>query len=400
MATVQTPSGLSVDSITGKQVPSLSTGQTPGSDPGLDAYLNANLTPYTNTIMQNYDAAKKATSTAGDSVNKSLTDTGNFNISYGQEQGKNQLTGAQESQRGFVANPGALNYLQDSSTKRIRDLTTQMNDALANNRTDVAAKLSDLALRENEAITNARTSFLTQYFQGKAEQRAESEFQTPEQKQVLALAAQYPNAGIVPGDTLDAAQKKVSGSAQYKLQQSGVQAGITASLASAGLANAQAALAGIQTKGAQLALQMMGGNPGQYSQDVTDLKSGKMTIAQLHDKYDSLKSPDGTSIGPYIVSGIISQFQAGGGNIQASTLKSSAQTSQNEALNSGNPFLMTGAFGTQAIGALGTALTGNGSAFSSFSAPSTLTSNPLKGTDGTVYGFPGYVSDGTKWVKK
>lgn len=366
-----------------------SSGGSVGKD--LGAFMKSTYDPYAQTIMQQYDATKSATSAGAQSVNKSITDTGNFNIGYQSEMDKAQGTQMLEGGRGFAVNPGAIKILSDTSTKRIRDLTTQMNDALANNNTALASRLADLSVAENTALTNARTTFLNQYFgvQNEAraqagEQRARASFQTPEQQSVMTLSTQYPDAGVQPTDSLAAATAKVQQSALFRnnvdkgradianaLAQAAaapIQAGAAATSAQATKiqATAQAALAGVQVQQRQKILNSLN-DPTAFTGDVNGLLSGTMTMDTLSNKYKDY--PEGT--GGLIIANILSQAQAKGFSPTQSELNYLGQKASTQGWAGGNLFTM-----------FGTALSGAGSA----AANKTL-SNPTTSTGTTPSGL-------------
>lgn len=346
MATFTTPSGATVDGTTGALLsgptntnsggglslsgtPSTSsTTPTPGTtgnqSASLGSFMSSNFDPYAQTIMGQFNSAQQANSASAASNTKSITDTGNYNLDYQSQQDKNAGTSMMEGGRGFVVNPGAIAVLQNQSTKRIRDLTTQMNDALANNQSSLAATNANLIAQENTALTNARTSFLNQYFQGQQEQRAEASFQTPEQQAVLQLAQTYAGAGITAQDTLQSAQAKVLANPQYKLALQATQSNIN-------LQGAQAGLASSQAQQQNIVNNFLKGDTTQFSSDVSSLMNKSATDATLHAKYDNF--PGGA--GPAIIANIESQAQKQGWNPQASSLNSTAAQNNASSLGSG-----------------------------------------------------------------
>lgn len=391
MAQFLTPSGATVDSVTGAMLsgptggqnqlsgsynagtnaggsttksltnPGTVSGQTPDTGSSISSTLDSQFAPIGNTIMQNYASAISAASGSAATNAKSITDTGAYNLGYENTQDKNLGTQMQEGGRGFVVNPGAIAVLQTQADKRVRDLTTQMNDALANNNSTLASHTADLIAQEQTAITNARTNFLSQYFQSQGEARAEASFQSPEQQSVMSLASTYPSAGVLPTDSLAAAQAKVANSAQYKQNLAKGAADIAASNASANASNASAGLSSAQAAQINTILKTLKDN-GSYDADVSGLTTGAATDATLHAKYDGY--PNG--MGALIISNIESQAQAKGWNPQQSSLNAAGQKSLTEAANSGNPFSILGAGGTSLLNTAGSKLFSNPTAANPF----------------------------------
>ena len=351
----------SLPPLQSSNAPSGATGAAPND---LQSYLSSNLDPYEQTIMGQYDASKSATSAAGDTAAKAISDTGNYNLGYQSDMDKAQGTSALESGRGFVVNPGQLSILQEQSTKRIRDLTTQMNDALANNNTAVASKLADLALQENTAITNARTTFLNQYFQGKQEQRAEQSFQTPQQTAITSLISQYPDAGLSPNDDLATAQAKIRNSPSYKLNISkgetdittaiqNAQSAATSASASATSANAARTLAIPQAQYQNIINGIAQGDPGSVGTMADQLIANQNdpTKGTTPEQLQSTLSQLPGGIGGFRYNQVIQAAQAKGYNQAGATLGNTAAETNTRSLSQGG-------FST-----FGTGLTNLGSAF-------------------------------------
>lgn len=169
------------------------------------------------TIMDRYSSARKLTTESAANTAKKIeseysTAKEDINIADTKD-----LTSTLEGQTGFAQMPVALNYMQMSHDKRIRDLTKQKNELLLSNDVEKAKTLSDLILKEETAISDARTKFLTNYFNIAKEKREAAGFQTPDQKAVQELQASAPDAGITSTDTYDEAIKKYKNSRTYKL---------------------------------------------------------------------------------------------------------------------------------------------------------------------------------------
>lgn len=380
---------------TGASTPSLTgtPGATGATAPGLDSFMSSQYDPYAQTIMGQYSQAQSATAAGAASQAQNITDQGNYNLGYQSEMDQAQGTQALESQRGFAVNPGAIKILQDSSTKRIKDLTQQMNDALANNQTSLASSLASLSLQENTALTNARTTYLNQYFQGQQEQRAEQSFQTPEQQAVMTLSTNNPGAGILPTDSLAQAQAKVTSSPTYQLGLKTSQAGISLAGAQAGQASAGAVLATTQAQQQSIINKFMSGDTTQFASDVAGLKNGSSSDATLHAKYDNF--PGGA--GAAIIASIEAQAQAQGWSPQQSMLNTQSQSANAQSLGSGG-YTALSAGGTNLLGSfLGQ---GFGSNPMSQTSPQSALSNLMNPSQGQTTSLNGvtYSWNGTSWV--
>lgn len=197
-------------------------------------YLDEFNTYNPQSIMDKYAEARKLTTDSADATTKRLESeysTATEDINIDDTKG---LTQNLEGQRGFAQMPVALNYMQISHDKRIRDLTKQKNELILSNESDKAKRLSDLILDEETAISNAKTNFLNNYFAIKGEERAIAAedreirgFETPEQKSqraladatkqsVLNLSSIAPDAGILDTDDYNTAISKYRNSDTYK----------------------------------------------------------------------------------------------------------------------------------------------------------------------------------------
>ena len=365
---------------------------TASAGDALNSSLNSsfNNSDTADTIMSAYNAQQAANTAGAATAGKQITDLGNQNIQYAQGQNQDTVNQATGNSKGGIINPGAFGVIQKQSNEQIRQLTVQMNDALANNQASLVTASANALAAETTAMSQARASFLSNYFSTQTEARAEASFQTPEQQQVLSLSGTYPDAGITTGMTLAQAQAAVQSNSQlYKLGLTSTKAGITAagasaqaSLGAAAASSASAGLSSAQTTQQKIINDFMAGNTAQFSGDVSGLISGSTTDATLHAKYDNFPGGAGTAI----IANIESQAQSKGWSPQSSLLKSNAQSEQNSALNSGNPFTLVGAGFTQAAGAVGSALTGSGS----------VLGNTLSGMKNPPAGATGTLSNGTK----
>lgn len=366
-------------------------------------------------ILDRYNQAQGATAANTKATGQYITGMYGGDINYEKLQTGVQKEGELESRRGFATNVAALTNLQKQGDQRVKQLTDQANNALMANNAAGAAALSDLAVKEQTAITEARTNFFNQYFSTQSEARAEAAFQTPEQKSVMDLSAQYPDANINPTDSLADAESKIKGSPLYsanlgkvnqdietaKAQASEAtaralaapieaRAALTSAGAAATSAQAQAGLAGAQAQYQRTLTGILSTatDPNAQAQDVQSLVSEQATPQQIQDKYGQI--PGGASI----AQNILSKAQAQGYNLNAGTLTGIAQKSKVEAQNSGNLFSMFGSWLQDAVGGTTNALN---SSVNSVSGKSLL-GGPTPGASQIVAGQK-YVFNGTDWMK-
>jgi len=203
-----------------------SSGETP-VDTSEGSPLDGINTYNPQSIMDRYSSAKKLTIDSADATAKRLESeysTAKEDINIDDTK---SLTSTLESQSGFAQMPVALNYMQISHDKRIRDLTKQKNELLLTNDSDKAKSLSTLILNEETAISTARTNFLNNYFAINREKRDSSSFETPDQKSartlsdkskeaILALSQTAPDAGITSADDYNTAITKYKNSRTYQ----------------------------------------------------------------------------------------------------------------------------------------------------------------------------------------
>lgn len=364
---------------------SLSGGGDPTATTGTNIFNTAqdafNTSPQESTIMDTYNNSLKAAQGSAAATGTQIADQGNANISYQNEQSAAQGTAALEENRGFVVNPGQIKLLSDASTNAVRLLTQQRDDALAQNDSAAAAQYSALALQETTAMTNARTSFLNDYFNSQSEARSEATF--PLSQQLTQAQIQEAQAAA-SSSTAGAALAKAQASQTAALTPAQIEATLAQAGASSAGANASNATAA-QTNALTAFLKQ--GNVGSSDPNVQSLLNKTATPDQIQTKYPS------SLYGGYAAA-IISAAQAAGYNLNAGTLAGQSQASLTSALSSGNPFSLVGGLATEGMSAVGNLLNLNGN-----SSKSLTPSYPV-GTDGTAYGYPGYVSNGTAWVKK
>lgn len=284
----------------------------------LSNFLKAN--PESNQesgIIDRYNSATTGINSAANSTAASIGDYYNENLEDTQRQNTSDLASANEARQGFATNTAALNNIQQTGAKRIRDLTNSRDAALLQNNADQAKSLSDLITQEQTAITTARQNWVSNLL-------SLTTTQAPEKQAVLTFATQYPGAGILPTDTMAEASAKAKASPLYKANLSQIDAATAAANASAASSAATAA----NTRTLTGLIQ----NPDTDG-DVTALLTGKATPEQITAKYAGY--PGGA--GGTIAATIISKAQAQGYDLNTGTLSADAQKTQVGAQNSGNP---------------------------------------------------------------
>jgi hypothetical protein len=344
----------------------------PSSGDNLNTQLNSNFEnsdQYTG-ILDRYNQASSATAANTNQTGQYLQDMYGQNVNYQTGQNNAEQTSSNEGRVGFATNVAALTNLQAQGAQRVKQLTDQANQALMANNAAGAQSLSDLAVQEQTALTNARTNFLNNYFGSQQEARAQASFQTPEQQSVMTLSGQYPDANILPTDSLQDAEAKIKSSPTYsanlakvnqdiataqaaatasnsasqyslaqtaqvpeltKIQEQEAQAAQTSASASAEAAGGSAAADYANATQTKFLTGLYQGTGGSTSSDVTALLNNQMTPQQLQAKYANVPN------GGLIATQILNQAQSEGYNVNTGTLSGTAQQSQVEAMNSGNP---------------------------------------------------------------
>lgn len=410
------------DSTTGRslapapvdQTPAATTGRslsgTTGTASDLANSLDTGFTesPQYQSILDSYNSSRAATAVNTAATGQYIQNVTGGNTDYEKLQTGVLKQGELESRRGFATNVAALTNLQKQGDQRVKQLTDQANNALMANNAAGAAALSDLVVKEQTAMTDARTQFLNKYFSSQAEVRAQAEFQTPEQKQVLTLSSQYPDAGITIGDTLASAQQKISsGSAMYtaglaQSQQTALSTAATAAAtrqlagaqsglygAEAGQAGATAASQAAQAAQTRTLTGFMGtpGNIPQTDPDVQYLLNGG-TVEGLQARYAG--TPQAVKVPQ-----IIAAAQNYGYNQNNATLGYSAKAENAKNLGGGG-FFGSMTAGTNLLGGFA-----QGAFGSNPLTPTTPTLNsiasPTKGQTTTLNGKL-YRFDGANWT--
>jgi len=194
-----------------------SSGAVTPTDPNIAA-LTGSYDPQ--SIMDRYASAKTLTEQGADATAKRLNSEYGTAVEDTNIADTKSNTQTFEGQRGFAQMPVALNYMQASHDKRIKDLTKQKDELLMSNDANKAKSLSDLIIKEQDAMTTARTNFLSNFFNA-------SSYETPDQKSArtlndtqkqgtLSLMQTAPSAGILPTDDYQTAIKKYQSSTEYR----------------------------------------------------------------------------------------------------------------------------------------------------------------------------------------
>lgn len=221
-----------------------------------------------------------------DSQKTSATDNASaLNLQYGAKEAiqattnKNNLTSAQDAQRGFATNNALLGQIQKTGTDAINDLETQKNMLIQSGNAAAAAKIGDLQVQQAQMTLQNRQ----QVFQNlvslagvanQAGQLAISQQQlklqqdqslTDLQSKMGTIALNYGikvNAGDTLPDVVNRASTNAKALYDYSLQDAA--ASLKLKAAQTTLANAQAAAAGqkdapIDFNPLWSAMQMVGG---------------------------------------------------------------------------------------------------------------------------------------------
>lgn len=415
------PSNASITPMGAAPVPGSSSNRSlTGGNLSSDLNQGFSDSPQYQGILDAYDASRGATAANTQATGQYIQNVTGGNTDYEKLQTGTQVQSEMESRRGFATNVAMLTNLQAQGAQRVKQLTDQANNALMANNAEGAKALADLAVQEQTAITDARTQFLTNYFNSQAEVRTQAGFQTPEQSQVLDLAKTYPDAGVVPTDSLASAQAKISrvsptyqaslAQAQQTALSTAATAASTKSLtqANVGLIGAQAGEAGAGAAAQAAAAEqtrtitglISGGNADSSNTDQSIVQqlllnqqdpSKGMTLDQLQNSYASY--PGGT--GPAIAQRILREAQSQGYNTAGTGLNNARTLTNTQNLGSGGY--------TGASTALTNILGGfTGGAFGSNPlSPTTPSLNslatPTKGQITSLNGIT-YKFDGSNWV--
>lgn len=241
------------------------TGLSPVTGSGLDdmrGFMETNLEPQTRSIMDAYREARGHTTAAGDAYSGYLSGELDAAKTDLIATGERTLTGAQESQTGFARSPLALSMIGSDVQKAIQAKEKQIGQLELAGRFEEASAMSKLVVEEQTALSNARVRVLDEFFNIRADDRAEKSlgiqegqfgiqqdqnerdalsFRTPEQLSVLTMAQNFPDAGITESDSMSTVQAKVMNSPGYKNATDLQRAQIDAQLASTASSRASTA---------------------------------------------------------------------------------------------------------------------------------------------------------------
>lgn len=339
----------------------------------LGAYLSGGtLTPaesaQENTIMGRFKAAQAGTTQQYQSLAQGLGNDYSNQLSNLNRELGNESNATTESRSGFATNTAILRNLQESGQFRVDQLTKQRDTALLNNNASMANSLNELIMNEQNLITQSRQNMASNL--GTAAtletpgEKVQLALQQAQQAAVVQLQSQAPDANISSNDTYDQAIAKFRNSKYYQnnihqaeatianihAQTAAAAASATASSAQAGLAGAQSGLAGAQTTQTKTLTGMVNGSPASQPDpvDVQNYKDGKLTIDDLHKKYDGI-SYLGVPVGAQKIAATITAAQQQGANPVSLQNSADAQAANARNLGGGGYGAATTAF-TNALG--------------------------------------------------
>lgn len=267
-----------------------------------ETYLSQTYEPAAQTIMESYKQARGGVTSAAESGRQLVESVYGTKVGDARTEGAQTIQAEREQSRGFAANTALLRSYADETRKRVRDLEANKNELLLQNKMAEASQVSELILKEQTALTEARTNFLTEYFNIRkdvreadltkeqiasaqqertlnlsAEERAKAEeeraakgFRTPEQQAVLAMAQQFPDAGITETDDMASAQARVRNSDSYRINKQTSEAELRR-------INADIAYTQAQTTKALTDVTSLGGNEVAFTDVNGDTKKAKVS---------------------------------------------------------------------------------------------------------------------------
>lgn len=207
----------------------------------LGGFMGGDLNNRTKTIMETF-ASRAGLIKEGGKADRDLNEM-NFGEKIEDQLGENarNYTMASEGRSGYGTKTAAVRFLEDSGSKRIKELEKQRDMLDLQSKSLEAGRLDSLIADEQEAITTARTKWITDMLSLSGESRAESAenraisqenreilgFETPDttrkaeqlitrQKSLDELAIAAPDAGILPTDDFATAVTKYRNSTTYK----------------------------------------------------------------------------------------------------------------------------------------------------------------------------------------
>lgn len=134
------------------------------------------------TIMDKFNERKTLAEGAGAANEELIKSQAGTAIQDTEEAGKKRMTAELESRRGFATNTAVVRDLEESTAKRVRDLSKSRDELLLQNKVLQASRIDDLIVSEQEALTSARKTYVEGLLNLSNERRAQLSFETPEQK--------------------------------------------------------------------------------------------------------------------------------------------------------------------------------------------------------------------------
>lgn len=216
MATFTTPSGAVVDSVTGATIsgPTGTNGvaapAAPASNTDFTQQLQQKLLGQSGIISSDSTQLESKINAAITNVNKSADASGqaitsNYNRQedYAKTAGANQLTSAQEAQRGFATNTAALKQLTDNTTKQVNDLEQRKQELILQGEASAASQVSQLQMQaiqfHQQAQQQVFTNLLGMGNFGLQSQQVQNSTNTQQLQQQQAMSDIALKYGLTPG---------------------------------------------------------------------------------------------------------------------------------------------------------------------------------------------------------
>lgn len=159
--------------------------------------LSAMETPIDGGVMDRFAARQEQIQDASDAAKQLIESRSGVAIEEEREAGGRRLESEREARRGFATNRAFFEQIEETTEKRVRDLETKRDDALASQDFTLAESLSGLIGQEQEAITTARQQNLENLMDLSSELRSLRGFETPTE----AREASFQNALALMGAT-------------------------------------------------------------------------------------------------------------------------------------------------------------------------------------------------------
>lgn len=147
-----------------------------------------------NTIMETYRDRRSLAKEGGEAQRGLIDENSEAAIQETLRQNANEYINAIEGRSGFGTKSAAVKFMEESGSKRVRDLEKRRDSLLLESKVQEAARLDNLIAVEQEAITQARTSFVNEIMgisqEGRAlaaDERAARSFETPEEQRAAEI---------------------------------------------------------------------------------------------------------------------------------------------------------------------------------------------------------------------